>query len=92
MTVSIESQSIFIDLALATANVLECSDCPERLRDALSEVASVLIEKLSPSIAFELRALANAYPESEKSILDATSPIYRGSESTVEVSGEMVTN
>jgi hypothetical protein len=84
MTVSIESH--FIDLALATANVLECSDCPERLRDALGDVASQLIENLSPSIAFELRALANAYPESKKSILAAVAPCYCGSESSVKVS------
>jgi hypothetical protein len=63
---SIETQPIFIALAIATANALECSDCSERLREALGEVATNLIEKLSPSIAFELRALALAYPEPEK--------------------------
>jgi hypothetical protein len=89
MTVSIKSQSIFIDLALATANVLESSDCPERLRDALGDVASQLIEKLSPTIAFELRAVASlaesedgrTRAEGETPVPDRTDAILCGSES-----------
>jgi hypothetical protein len=93
-------EPIFIDLAIATANALECPDCPERLRDALGDVASQLIENLSPSVAFELRAVAGLaqsghripYPEPEKSILGSQDAILEGSDSRSEPLAKATTN
>jgi len=49
------TRPIFIDLALATANALECPECPQRLKDALTEVATELIDHLSDGdTVFEL--------------------------------------
>jgi hypothetical protein len=95
MTVPNKSiEPIFIDLAIATANALECPDCPERLKDALGDVASQLIEKLSPTIAFELRAVAGlaqsgdrrTRAEGETLVLGSQDAFLSGSESESDAS------
>jgi len=71
--------TVFINLALAIADTLECPECPKDLRDALNDsVVNELIDLFSPSNPVMLRALASittsghssAYPEPEKAILD----------------------
>jgi hypothetical protein len=64
MTKSIETKPVFINLALAIANALECPETPASLRDPLNEIAAQLIDHLSGgNAALELRALALTYTE-----------------------------
>jgi hypothetical protein len=64
MKTSNEPQQVFIDLALAVANALECPECPRDLADALLETLTPLEDLLSESAtayqtcAATLRALA----------------------------------
>jgi hypothetical protein len=61
---AIEPQQVFIDLALAVANALECPECPRDLADALLETLTPLEDLLSESVtayqtcAATLRGLA----------------------------------
>ena len=56
----IEPQQVFIDLALAVANALECPECPRGLADALNDsVVNELIDLLSANNIILLRALAH---------------------------------
>jgi hypothetical protein len=80
MTAPLPEKQSLVPLALAVADAIEDQSTPASLKDSLNEIAAALADELTPSIAFQLRALALAYPEPEKSILGAQDAILEGSE------------
>jgi hypothetical protein len=90
-TLSTEDRKVFCALAVAVADVLGSGQCPTALAERLLELADPLSELLTPATPYaltvvQLRALALACPDPEKTNLAAVEPRYIGSESPVEVS------